>query len=371
MLDSVPISSSKPVERVVERADLLDAGAQRVGGDVVAEAVRGRVVGDREVLQPALARRLAPSPRRSAAVGRASCGSAGRRAGRSSSISSGSPPPPGARPRARRGPRAARAGSSRARASRRPPPRSRSAVVSPVASSRIPYSETCRPAPHGRLAQRHVVRLGAGEVLEHVAELVGLDDLQVDLHARVGDRPARRPRRTSATDSTSGSSASAPASAAGSEAVAMMSRSLTESAKRRSEPATSTRSAAGCARSALGDLARRRRARARARRAARRAVAVVGLGQHLREVLLGLGAEAAQLAQPAVLDRRAQRVERVDAELVVQPPRPLGPEARQVHDRDQADRELRAQLDRAPGCRRSRRARAASPRASCRCSAAR
>ncbi len=52
------------------------------------------------------------------------------------------------------------------------------------------------------------------------------------------------------TDSISGSSPSAAASAAGSLAVAMMSRSLTESAWRRSEPATSTRSAAGCERSA-------------------------------------------------------------------------------------------------------------------------
>jgi hypothetical protein len=43
-------------------------------------------------------------------------------------------------------------------------------------------------APDGRLAQRHVVRLGAGEVLKHVAELVRLDDLQVDLHAGVRGR---------------------------------------------------------------------------------------------------------------------------------------------------------------------------------------
>ena len=41
-------------------------------------------------------------------------------------------------------------------------------------------------AAHGRLAQRDVVRLGAGEVLQHVAELVGLDDLEVDPHAGVG-----------------------------------------------------------------------------------------------------------------------------------------------------------------------------------------
>jgi hypothetical protein len=33
-------------------------------------------------------------------------------------------------------------------------------------------------------------RLGAGEVLQHVAELVGRDDLEVDLQPRV-QRPAR------------------------------------------------------------------------------------------------------------------------------------------------------------------------------------
>ena len=75
-------------------------------------------------------------------------------------------------------------------------------------------------------------------------------------------------------------------------------------------------------------------------------LAVLGLGQHLAEVLLGLDAEAAQLAQAPVLDRSPQRVERVDADLVVEPARPLGPEARQVHDRDEADRDLGPQLDR-------------------------
>ena len=44
------------------------------------------------------------------------------------------------------------------------------------------------------------------------------------------------------------------------------------------------------------------------------------------------------------LGGRAQRIERVDPELVVEPARALGPEARQVHDRDQPARELVAQL---------------------------
>ena len=42
---------------------------------------------------------------------------------------------------------------------------------------------------HGHVAQRHVVLLGAGQVLEQVAELVGLDDPQVDADARVRSQP--------------------------------------------------------------------------------------------------------------------------------------------------------------------------------------
>jgi hypothetical protein len=39
---------------------------------------------------------------------------------------------------------------------------------------------------HRGLSQRHVVLLGAGEVLEQVAELVGGDDAEVHLQAGVG-----------------------------------------------------------------------------------------------------------------------------------------------------------------------------------------
>ena len=46
-------------------------------------------------------------------------------------------------------------------------------------------------APHREVAQRNVVILGSGEVLEHVAELVGLDDPEVDVHARVRPDPDR------------------------------------------------------------------------------------------------------------------------------------------------------------------------------------
>ena len=107
-----------------------------------------------------------------------------------------------------------------------------------------------QPAPHRRLAQLHVVRLGAGEVLQDVAELVGRDDAQVDLHARVRDHArARRRRRRRPTRPASARAASRSARP-GRDAVAMMSMSLAVSPSRRSEPAISTRSAAGWSRSA-------------------------------------------------------------------------------------------------------------------------
>ena len=117
------------------------------------------------------------------------------------------------------------------RGARRPPPRSRSAGCRRSRRRVMPYSETCRPLRTAASRSRMLCWLGAREVLEQVAELVGGDDPQVDRHAVVG-APARRSRRgwTSATRSTS---PSAGASAGGSSAVATMSRSLTLSASRR------------------------------------------------------------------------------------------------------------------------------------------
>ncbi len=54
---------------------------------------------------------------------------------------------------------------------------------------------------HGRVAQRHVVLLGAGQVLQQVPELVGLDDPQVDVDPGVGTQPhACRRRRARVLD---------------------------------------------------------------------------------------------------------------------------------------------------------------------------
>ena len=88
----------------------------------------------------------------------------------------------------------------------------------------------------------------------------------------------------------------------------------------------------------LGDRQRAREQDARRRRA------VVAGRELLEQLLLDLRAEAAQAAQLLLLGGAAQRLERVDAELVVEPARALGPEAGQVHHRDHAARELRAQL---------------------------
>jgi hypothetical protein len=83
--------------------------------------------------------------------------------------------------------------------------------------------------------------------------------------------------------------------------------------------------------------------RAREQDARRRAPVEPGC-ELLEQLLLDLGAEAAQPAQLLLLGRRAQRLERVDPELVVEAARALRAEARQVHHRDQPARELRAQL---------------------------
>ena len=121
----------------------------------------------------------------------------------------------------------------------------------------------------------------------------------------------------------------------------MMSRSLTESARRRAEPASSTRAAAGCSRrlatirspmsSAL--VSRIRGAGASAIPASSAASSSSNFAPKPRS--------AAQLAAPR---RGPQRVQRVDAQLVEQPPRALGPQPRQVRQVDQARRVLGAEL---------------------------
>ena len=222
--------------------------ASSVRRDVVAEAVRGRVVGDRDVLQAALARRQRHllgglQPVRGGRVHvQVALEVRQRRSDRAAR--------PRAPPRARRGPRAARAGSTAARAARRPPPRSRSAASR---RTRRRGSRTRRCAGPRRTALSRSATLWALEPVKCWSTLPnwsGSTTLRsIFMPVCVVTRAPASPE--DCTDSTSSSSPSVRASAFGSLAVAMMSRSLTESARRRSEPATSTRSLAGCARSAV------------------------------------------------------------------------------------------------------------------------
>ena len=69
------------------------------------------------------------------------------------------------------------------------------------------------------------------------------------------------------------------------------------------------------------------------------------LTERAEDRLLGLRPEPLERPDSVLLGGGAERVERVDPELLVQPPRPLGPEPGQSRDLDQAGRELRAQLD--------------------------
>jgi hypothetical protein len=63
-----------------------------------------------------------------------------------------------------------------------------------------------------------------------------------------------------------------------------------------------------------------------------------------RIACLALRAEAVQRTDPLRARRFAQRRRRVDAELVEQAPRPLGPQAGQCRDRHQAGRIALAEL---------------------------
>ena len=198
-----------------------------------------------------------------------------------------------------------------------------------------------QPALHRGLAQRHVVLLRAGEVLEHVAELVGLDDLEVDRHARVG-RHARAGVARGVDGLDDRQLCQRPHErggiGGGGDHVEVLDGVGLAPQRAGDLDPLGARGGAQRVDDLVGD-----RQRAREQHARRRATVEAGR-ELLDQLLLDLGAEAAQVAQLLLLGRRPQRLERVDAELVVEPPRALGPEAGQVHHRDQAARELRAQL---------------------------
>ena len=211
-------------------------------------------------------------------------------------------------PRALPGPRAAPAGSTAGRAPRRPPPRSRSGG-SRRSRRRGSRTRTCRPR-RTAFAQRHVVRLEPVKCWSTLPNWSGSTTLRsIFMPEWVLTRAPASPAFWTA--STIGSSLSVPASAAGSEAVAITSMSFTESARRRSEPATSTRSRGVRSRapttwSATGS-AREQDPRRRPARRGRRGPA---------EVLLHL---APNPRSPRIPGRGPQGIERVDPQLVVEP----------------------------------------------------
>jgi hypothetical protein len=197
-------------------------------------------------------------------------------------------------------------------------------------------------AADGVLAQRHVVRLGAGEVLEHVAELVGLDDLEVDLHARVRGharaRVARGLHGLHELELAEGACQRLRVARRGDDVEVLDGVGAAAQGTRRLD------AVARRVRAQRGEHLPRDRLGAREHDARRRPARGVVFDQRLLELRLGLQPEAAQLLDLPRLDGRAQRVEGVDAELVEQLAGALGTEPRQVHDLDQPRRELAAQL---------------------------
>ena len=281
---------------LVPLADLLDPLPEPLGGDVVAEAVAGGVVGDRQVGVAALARRLGHLLERVAAVGEGRVG-----VQVAADVARARPAPaacPRAPPSARRGPRAAPARCRRSRAARRPPPRSRRASTSPRLGLGDPVLGDREAARHRVLAQlRRCAALEPVKCWSRLPKALGGDDPQVDRDRRCGSGPARRWARRCPAAAISGWAARCSASAAGSSAVAIRSMSLQVSAQRRAEPATSTRSAAGCSRSAAASSS----AIGRTSESSSAAGALARLAEPLErgeDVLLGLRAEALELADP-------------------------------------------------------------------------
>jgi hypothetical protein len=196
-------------------------------------------------------------------------------------------------------------------------------------------------ALHGRLAQRDVVLLAPGEVLQQVPELLGRDDLEVDRQTVV--RAALRPGR--------------PKTRCGLEEVEVGERRRQRrGVLRRGDDVQILHAVAPASRGA-GELdAVRRRVRAQhlekrlgdrervvQRHTSSRRLSGPGLerGEH---GLLELRPEALDAPQLLPFRRGLQRVERVDSQLVEQLAGALGPEPGEARHRDEARRELRPEL---------------------------
>ena len=136
------------------------------------------------------------------------------------------------------------------------------------------------------------------------------------------------------------------ASAVGSSAVAIRSMSLQVSAQRRTEPATSTRLAAGCSRSAAASASATGRALERRTRPAESAPPSPSRSSAARTFSSTFGPRPLSLADPLALGRLPEVVEAGDFELVEEAPRGFRAEPGDPRHLDQARRELRLQLRR-------------------------
>ena len=186
--------------------------------------------------------------------------------------------------------------------------------------------------------QCDVVRLRAGEVSERGAEAFRLDDAQVDLQAAVeDDAGTRRPRGEHLSDVL------AVREALDHRAFALRRREQVEIADRLAP----TAQAAG--RDGLLDprhLAQRGQQRHRRLRglANRHAARLLGVRQRrLEDRLLGLRPEAGDRLHPPLRRGLMQFFDRVDTELMVQRPHALGTEARHLQQLGDRRRQLLAQ----------------------------
>ena len=143
------------------------------------------------------------------------------------------------------------------------------------------------------------------------------------------------------TSATNGCSISHAVSAGPSVAAAITSTSPTDSARRRSEPASSARSQAGMRAQRLEHRARELERLVEAEHALARRRACLELGEQL--LLLAL-AEAGLALQAALARGGLELRERRDAELLPEPARGLRAQAREADDLDEALGDAPAQL---------------------------
>ena len=343
MLISEPASRRKPRLPLFQSRDLVDPLPEPLGGDVVAEAVAGRVVGDRHVGVAALAAGVGHLLERVAAVGEGRVASAGRRGCRRPSTSSGS--------------------FALARRLQLAAALAQLGLDVGVAEALVdlllgraeldlaaldlgdPVLGDGEAARHRLLAQLHVVRLGAGEVLEQVAEGLRGDDPQVDRDPVVGLRPhAVRARVPGRGDQRAGGEVLGQRRGllGGRDQVDVLAGlGPAPHRARHLDPVGGGMLAQRRAPAPRRSAAPSRAAPARTPRSGSpsRSSAASTFSSDLR-------AEALQLADALRLRRRLQVLQRGDAELVEEAPRGLRPHPRHPRHLDQGRRELRLQLHR-------------------------